>query len=154
MHSLRCVSATRRSVRTPWRRCRDRRGNGRGSFDRSVRQAIEFRAALADLNSDVEDLVRFESATSALASASGGTPLDALQAYLAAEEMADDKAREFTNKDGVFPVGSSVADFDAGLATVVAERARLGDWAKWVEKRQKGLAADSARSSRGSKNGN
>ena len=117
---------------------------GATGADRSteaVRQAIEFRAALADLNSDVEDLVRFGSATSALASASGGTPLDALQAYLAAEEMADDKAREFTNKDGVFPVGSSVADFDAGLATVVAERARLGDWAKWVEKRQEGLAA-------------
>ena len=107
----------------------------------AVRQAIEFRAALADLNSDVEDPVRFESATSALASASGGTPQDALQAYLAAEEVTDDKAREFTNKDGVFPVGSNVADFDAGLATVVAERARLGDWAKWVEKSKEGLAA-------------
>ena len=107
----------------------------------AVRQAIEFRAALADMGSDVEDPVRFESATSVLISASGGTTLDALQAYLAVEEVVEDKAREFARKDGVFPVGSSVADFDAGLATVVTERARLGDWAKWIEKSKEGLAA-------------
>ena len=117
---------------------------GETDADRSteaVRQAIEFRAALADMGSVVEDPVRFESATSVLTSASGGTTLDALQAYLAAEEVADDKAGEFTRKDGVCPVGSSVADFDAGLAAVVAERARLGDWAKWIEKSKEGLAA-------------
>ena len=107
----------------------------------AVRQAIEFRAALADLNSDVEDPVRFKSATSVLASASGGTTLDALQAYLSAGAVADDKARQFTQKDGVFPVGLSVADLEAGLATVVAERARLGDWAKWVKKSKEVLAA-------------
>ena len=43
--------------------------------------------------------------------------------------------------DGVCPDGSSVADFNAGLATVVAERARLGDWIKWVKKSKEGLAA-------------
>ena len=107
----------------------------------AVRQTIEFRAALANLGSDVEDPVRFTSATSALASASGGTIFDALQAYLSAEEVADDKARQFTQWDGEFPVRSSVADFDAGLATVVAERARLGDWTKWVKKSKEGLAA-------------
>ena len=118
---------------------------GRTDADRSteaVRQAIEFRAALADLNSDVEDPVRFGSATSVLASASRGTTFDALRTYLAAEEVAGDKARAFTHKDGMLPVGSSVADLDAGLATVVAERARLGDWAKWVKKSKEGLAAD------------
>ena len=117
---------------------------GETDADRSteaVRQAIEFRAALADLGSDVEDPIRFGSATSVLSSASGETTLDALQTYLAAEEVADDKAREFTQKDGVFPIRSSVADFDAGLATVVAKRARLGDWAKWVKKSKVGLAA-------------
>ena len=107
----------------------------------AVRQAIEFRAVLADLGSDVEDPVRFRSATSVLASASGGTTLDTLQAYLTAEEVADDKAREFTHKDGMIPGGASVADLDAGLAMVVTERARLGDWAKWVEKSKEGLAA-------------
>ena len=117
---------------------------GETDADRSteaVNQAIEFRAALADMNSDVEDLVRFGSATSVLASASGGTTLDALRTYLAEEAVADDKAREFANKDGVLPVGSSVADFDAGLATVVAKRASLGDWTKWVKKSKEGLAA-------------
>ena len=107
----------------------------------TIRQTIEFRTALADLNSDVEDPVRFKSATSVLVSASGGTTLNALQAYLDAEAVADDKARQFTQKDGVFPVGLSIADLDAGLATVVAERARLGDWAKWVKKNKEGLAA-------------
>ena len=117
---------------------------GKTDADRSaeaVRQTIEIRAALADLNSDVEDPVRYKSATSVLASASGGTTLDALQAYLAAEAEADDKARQFAQKDGVFPAGLSVADLDAGLATVVAERARLGDWTKWVKKSKEGLAA-------------
>ena len=107
----------------------------------AVRQTIEFRVALADLGSDVEDPVRFGSATVVLASASAGTTLNALQAYLTAEEVADEKAREFKQKDGVFPVESSVADFDAGLATVKEERARLGDWAKWVGKRNQALSA-------------
>ncbi len=117
---------------------------GQTDADRSteaVRQAIEFRAALANLGSDIEDPVRFGCATSVLASASGGTTLDALQAYLAAEKVADDKARDFTHKDGVYPVESSIADFDAALATVVVERARLGDWAKWVKQSKAGFAA-------------
>ena len=118
--------------------------SGETDADRSaeaVRQAIEFRSALADLNSDVEDPVRFKSATSGLASASGGSTLEALRAYLTAEEVADDKTREFARKDGVCPAEASVADFDAGLATVMTERARLGDWAKWVKKSEEGRAA-------------
>lgn len=107
----------------------------------AVHQAIECRATLLDLGSDVEDPVRFQSATSSLVSVSGKNTFDTLCAYLAAEKATDDKVREFMRKDGVFPIGSSVADFDAGLATVVAERARLGDWAKWVEKSHEGLAA-------------
>ena len=112
-----------------------------GRSTEAVRQTIEFRTALADLNSDVEDPVRFKSATSMLASALGGTTLEALHAYLAAEEEAAKRTREFVQRDGVFPEGTSVADFDAGLATVVADRARLGDWAKWVKKSKGGLAA-------------
>ena len=107
----------------------------------AIRQAIEFRAALADLNLDVEDSVRFGAATSILASASSGATLEALRAYLAAEEAADERTREFVRKDGTCPEGSNVADFDAGLATVTAERARLRDWAKWVEKSKEGLAS-------------
>ena len=107
----------------------------------AVRQTIEFQAALAGLNSDAEDQVRFKSAISVLASASGGTTLDALRAYLAAEEVADDKARQFAQMDGVFPAESSVADIDAGLETVMTERARLGDWAKWVKKSKEGFTA-------------
>ena len=106
----------------------------------AVRQAVEFRAALANLGSDVEDPVRFGSAASVLASASGGTALDALRACLAAEEKSDDGIGEFIRKDGVFHDGASVAEFDAGLATVIAERARLGDWAKWVKKSEEGRA--------------
>ena len=99
----------------------------------AVRQVIGFRAALADLGSDVEDSIRFGSATSMLVSVSGGTTLDALQAYLAAEEVADDKIGQFARQGGVFPVGSSIADFDADLGTVVSEQARLADWVRWIE---------------------
>ncbi len=116
---------------------------GRTDTDRSteaVRQAVEFRAVLANLGSDVEDSVRFEAATSSLASGGGGTTLDAVRAYLSAEDKADANTGEFIRKDGVFPVGLSVADFDSGLATVLAQRARLSDWARWVQKSEEGRA--------------
>ena len=105
-------------------------------FERSseaVRQAIEFRAAAADLRSEIEDVIRFESAVASLASVSGGPSLGALKAYLAAEALVEEKVRSFTLRDGTAPSESSVADFDAGLATIVAERARLSDWVRWVE---------------------
>lgn len=100
----------------------------------AVRQAIEFRAALADLGSDVEDPVRFESATSALASRAGGTAPDALRAYRVAERETDEKVGEFVRHDGVFPLGWSVSALESGLTTVSKEQARLGDWSKWVAK--------------------
>ena len=107
----------------------------------AVRQAIKFRAALSDLRTHVEDSVRFESASTVLASATGGGPLvEALKVYLTAEKVVDEKTRDFERKDGVCPLGSSVTELDAGLATVRAERGRLGDWAKWVEKSKEGLA--------------
>ena len=110
----------------------------------AVRQAIEFRPAIAGLRSEVDDSIRFESAASHLASTSGGVVLDALKAYLAAEEASAGKMHVFTQRGGVIPDGSSVADLDAGLATIAAERARLADWARWVEKsrgaRASGLA--------------
>ena len=74
----------------------------------AVRQTIEFRTALSELNSDVEDPVRFESAIFVLASASGEKTLKALRAYLATEKAADDRTREFVQRDGVFPEGTSV----------------------------------------------
>ena len=107
----------------------------------AVRQAVEFRSTIADLRCEVEDPVRFESVTTRLASASGGAVPDALEAYLAAEEAVADKMRIFTHRGGVIPVGTSVADLDAGLATVAAERARLADWARWVEKSNGARAA-------------
>ena len=107
----------------------------------AVRQAIEFRAALADLGSDVEDPVRFESATSALASGAGGTARDALQTYLVAERETDEKVGEFVRLDGVFPVGWSVSAMESGLTTVSTEQARLGDWSRWVAKCEEACGA-------------
>ena len=107
----------------------------------AVRQAIEFRAALADLGSDVEDPVRFESATSALASGAGGTARDALQTYLVAERETDEKVGGFVRLDGVFPVGWSVSALESGLTTVSTEQARLGDWSKWVAKCEEAYGA-------------
>ena len=108
---------------------------------KAVQQAIEFRAALANLGSDVEDRSVLNRATSVFVSASSGATLEALQAYLIAEKMAADRTHEFVQRDGVFPEGRSVADFDADLATVVTEQARLQDWIKWIKESKKGLAA-------------
>ncbi len=107
----------------------------------AVRQAIELRAALAALGSDVADSARFEAAASVLVAGSGEAVLQALQAYLAAEEVADARTHEFVRQDGLYPDGASVADFAAGLETVVAERARLQDWIKWTKLSKEGSAA-------------
>ncbi len=110
-----------------------RRGADPERSTEAVRQANEFRRAVADLRTEVDDPVRFSSATDALCSASPGAVFDALKAYLAAEDETADRIRAFEQKDGVVPDESSVADVASGLATVMAERARLADWAKWIE---------------------
>ena len=102
----------------------------------AVRQTIDYRPAIASLRSEIDDPVRFESAVSHLTTASGGVVLDALKGDLAAEEAVAAKMHVFVQRGGVIPDGSSVADTDAGLATIAAERARLADWARWVEKRR------------------
>ena len=118
--------------------------DGNADPDRSteaVRQAVEFRDALARISSGVEDPTRLEASATALASASGGAIRDALDAYLAAETDLDDKAREFEGKGGAFPAEWNVEDLDVGLATVVAERGRLQDWTIWMKQREEGIAA-------------
>ena len=107
----------------------------------AVRQAIEFRAALADLGSDVAEPIRFEAATSVLASAAGGPALDALQNYLVVEKAATEKEREFSRKGGICPGESSAADLDSGLATIIEERVHLSEWTRWMEKKNEGIAA-------------
>ena len=106
---------------------------------RCARQS-EFRPIVADLRGEVEDPVRFESATSQLVSASGAAIVDALKAYLAAEEAVADNIRMFTMKGGAVSDGLSVADLDGSLETVVAERARLPDWAHWIKASQRACA--------------
>ena len=99
----------------------------------TVRQAIEFRNAIAGLRSEMEDSVRYGLATDGLGSASDGAVPEALKSYLAAEVVVDEKSRAFTQGDGVIPVGRSVAELDSDLQTIVAERARLADWVRWIE---------------------
>ena len=113
-----------------------REGPDAARVTEAVRQTIDYRPAIASLRSEIDDPVRFESAVSHLVTASGGVVLDALKAYLAAEEAVADKMHSFVQRGGVIPDGSSVADTDAGLATIAAERPRLADWARWVEKRR------------------
>ena len=99
----------------------------------AVCQAIEFRPVVANLHFEVEDPVRYESAASQLVSATGGSVVDALKDYLVAEEAVAESIRTFTLKGGVIPDESIVADLDRGLEILMAERARLPDWALWVK---------------------
>ena len=108
-------------------------GTNAGRASEAVRQAIEFRKAVEDLRAEMEDPIRYGSAMDVLGSASAGAVLDALNAYLAAEATTAEKIRAFKQKDGDVPDEWSVADTAGGLATVMAERARLVDWARWVE---------------------
>ena len=118
-------------------------GGGTDS-DRSteaVRQAIEFRNAMAALLSEVEDSVRFGLAADGLGSASDGAVAGAVKSYLEAEVVVDDISRAFTQKDGVIPAGWSVDKLQVGLRTVIAERARLADWARWTDTKKRASQA-------------
>ena len=106
----------------------------------AVRQAVEFRLALANLSSEVEDQTRFDSSTSGLTSASDGTTLDRLKAFLVAEEKVNDGTREFVAKGGRHPNGASVDEFIEGLETVAKEQLRIVDWVKWNKQSKMGYA--------------
>ena len=98
----------------------------------AVRQAIELRPVVANLHTDVDDPVRFGSAISQLVSVSGGSVVNALKNYLAAEEAVAESARSLVRNGGVVSDESSVTDLDRGLETLMAERTRLPDWVLWV----------------------
>ncbi len=109
---------------------------GTTGSDRSteaVRQAIEFRNAIKDLNSEVENSDRYDHATEALCSTLDGPVVDALKSYIAAETLVDETSRTFTQRDGVYPVEWSVAELKVGLQTILEERARLPIWSQWVK---------------------
>ncbi len=107
----------------------------------ATRQAIAFRGAVADLRSEAEDTVRFASATAELESLSGQAVRAVLKDFLAAEGAVAEMERGFTAKGGEVPGDASVTDLEAGLATIAAERARLADWARWVESSRSAVAA-------------
>ena len=131
-------SAIRRSAVAPVAQARGSLDAGR--VTNAVCQAVEFRSVLADLRSEAEDLVRFESATSQLVSASRGGVLDALKDFLAAEEAAADKARAFALKGGAIADGMSVSDLAEGIETLMAQRARLPDWVVWIRESERACA--------------
>ena len=99
----------------------------------AVRQSIEFRNAVESLRPEEEDSIRYRLAMDVLGSASRGTALDLLKAYLSAEDEVTEKVRAFVGKGGVVPDECSVAQIEAGLEMVMAERARLADWSRWVQ---------------------
>ncbi len=100
----------------------------------AVRQTIDYRPAIVNLRSEVDDPIRFESAVLNLVTASSGIVLDALKAYLDAEEAVAEKTQVFVQRGGVIPDESSLAEIDAGLAAIAAGRARLANWVRWMEK--------------------
>ena len=107
----------------------------------TTKQAIAFRAALENLRPEVEDSARYATALDDLSTDSEHTSRDLLRGYLAAEAVARTKQHSFVEQGGMPPPGSSVAELEAGLAMVVAERARLADWVKWTETRNRAVAA-------------
>ena len=99
-----------------------------------TRQVVAFRKAAMDLRPEIEDTARFESAKAKLESTSDRAIRETLGTYLAAEETVLVKGDVFRSKGGNIPAGTSVADLDNGLATVLAEHAHLINWTRWVEK--------------------
>jgi len=107
----------------------------------AVRQATEFRKTVASLRSDIEDSIRYDSSMDELASASNGIVLEALNFYLSVESAVDEKSRIFTQRGGAIPVEWSAVDLESGLCAIVEERARLADWCKWIETRERASQA-------------
>ena len=108
-------------------------GADTGWLMEKVRQAIEFRTAVDDLRSEVDDGTRFEAAVDGLGSTAPGSLADVLKAYLAAENDARTETRDFEGKGGLVPDNASVAEIEAGLETLADQSARLPDWARWME---------------------
>ena len=105
----------------------------------ATRQAIEFREAISALHPDVEDQSKHSAAIGELSTCSGGPVRDALKRYLAAEEAASKSEAAFVEQGGGLPAEASAVDIEDGLALVVAERARLADWAIWTETRNRAV---------------
>ena len=104
-------------------------------------QAVAFRRVEAMLRDVyVEDTARFGTAVTELVSVRKQTIRDVLTAYLDAEKAVTEKQNFFISKGGEVPAEASVTDLDAGLATIIAERVRLADWVRWVEKRNNAVA--------------
>ena len=105
----------------------------------TTRQAIEFREAVGALHADVEDPAKHEAAIIELSTCEQGPVRDALTRYVAAEGAALESAAAFVDHGGGLPPEASTADVEDGLATVVAERARLADWTAWTETRNRAV---------------
>ena len=104
-------------------------------------QAIAFRTALDALRAEIQDPARHASAIEQLTLSSNGPIRDALTRYLAAEEAVKTKEQMFVANGGRSAPEASVAEFDAALATVSDERARLADWARWTETSNRAVAS-------------
>ena len=104
-------------------------------------QAIAFRGAIEHLRSEVEDSARYISAVDDFSTDSEHGVRDLLRDYLTAEAVTNARRHAFVLQDGTPRPESSVADLDVGLATLAAEQARLADWVKWTETRNRAAAA-------------
>ena len=109
--------------------------------EQTIKQAIAFRDALESLRPEVEDSARYATASDDLFTDLENRSRDLLRRYLAAEAEAKTKRHAFVMHGGMPLPEASVAELEAGLATVAAEHARLADWVKWTETRNRAVAA-------------
>lgn len=103
-------------------------------------QAIAFREAIEALRGEVADSSKHSSAVSELVMSGDGQVRHILDAYLQADEAASSREVAFVECGGSLPPEANADEIEEGLRTIATERARLADWAMWMNARNRAMS--------------
>ena len=111
------------------------------AVERRVAQAISLRQALADAQPHVSDTVAFGAIVAELEESPGSDMRRAMEEWLANGEALRTAIAEFEKSGGQVPMDISLQDLLEAVDQMLAHRACLADWTRWLEVRARADAA-------------
>lgn len=110
-------------------------------LDERINQAMALRRAFADAGGEVDDNIRFAEAKAGLARLVQGELRAALEAYRGTGEDLSLKVAGFEAAGGQVPDNADLAGLLQWLDTLMQQRARISDWTRWIEAKEKARKA-------------
>jgi len=110
-------------------------------LDNHINQAVDLRRTIADAGSAIDDNVRFGQAMANISRAAQGEVRAALSAFLAAEENLARDLAAFEAAGGRIQAHDDLVTVVRSIETLIAQRARISDWTRWMETRTRVNAA-------------